>query len=225
MCELTVLMPCKNECETVESCVQSAKSFLADHNIEGEVLVIDNASTDESGKLAQNAGARVVSESSNGYGCALITGTKAALGKYVIMCDADSSYDVDDMMPVLEKLREGNALVVGDRFAGGIEPGAMPVLHRFIGNPLLSALGRMSCHSKIRDFHCGLRGYDREAILGLDLFAPGFEYASEMIVKSERAGLKIAQVPVRLKRDGRKMGHSHIRMFRDGIRHLKVLFS
>ncbi len=223
MCELTILMPCKNECETVEGCVNGAKSFLAHHDIDGEVLLIDNDSTDGSGELAKSAGARVVAELSPGYGSALIAGTKEARGKYVIMIDADGSYNMDDMMPILKKLREGYELVVGDRFAGGIEPGAMPALHRYIGNPLLSAIGRKVSHSMIMDFHSGLRGYDREAILGLDLSATGFEYASEMIVKSEAAGLRIAQVPVRLRRDGRVHGHSHIRAFRDGFRHLEVL--
>ncbi|MCR5099288.1 MAG: glycosyltransferase family 2 protein [Lachnospiraceae bacterium] len=223
MTELTILIPCLDEAQTVAACVGEAKRFIEDNGIEAEVLVVDNGSTDGSGILAADAGARVVFEPEKGYGNALITGTKNAHGKYVIMGDADGSYDLYDLMPILEKLRAGYELVMGDRFAGGIESGAMPTLHRYIGNPLLSAIGRGLYHSQVRDFHCGLRGYDREALFMLGMNSPGFEYASEMVARCELAGYRIGQVPIILHRDGRTHGHSHIHALRDGLRHLKVL--
>ena len=223
MLELTILMPCLNESATVAGCVSRALSFLDENKIEGEVLVVDNGSTDNSTALASHAGAKVVFEPRQGYGRALITGTNEAQGRYIIMGDDDGSYDMENLMPILQKLRGGCQLVVGDRFAGGIAPGAMPFLHRYVGNPILSAIGRFVCKSDVRDFHCGLRGYDRQAIKDLDLCATGFEYASEMIIKAERANLFVDQVPVTLSPDGRRGGHSHIRTFHDGMRHLKLM--
>ena len=225
MCELTILIPCLNEAETVGACVRQALSFLEENAIAGEVLVVDNGSSDESGDAAQSAGARVVKEKVQGYGSALITGTREALGRYVIMGDADGSYDLSALMPFVERLREGYELVMGDRFAGGIDDGAMPFLHRYVGDPVLSAIGRRFFNSEVRDFHCGLRGYDREAVAGLGLGATGFEYASEMVARCELAGFSIAQVPVELHRDGRISGHSHIRTLRDGVRHLRLMLS
>ena len=221
--ELTILMPCLNEAETLAICIRKAKKFLSENNIDGEILISDNGSTDGSQDIARAEGARVVSTDIKGYGSALINGTKNALGKYVIMGDADDSYDFLHLMPFVEKLREGYDLVMGDRFAGGIEKGAMPWSHKYIGNPVLSFIGRLFYKSKIRDFHCGLRGYNRESMLNLHLQTTGMEYASEMVVKSELNGLKIAEVPTTLSKDGRSRA-PHLRSFRDGWRHLKFLF-
>lgn len=220
--ELTILMPCLNEAETLAICIRKAKKFLSENNIDGEVLISDNGSTDGSQDIAKAEGARVVSTDIKGYGSALINGTKNAYGKYVIMGDADDSYDFLHLMPFVEKLREGYDLVMGDRFAGGIEEGAMPWSHKYIGNPVLSFIGRLFYKSKIRDFHCGLRGYNRESMLNLHLQTTGMEYASEMVVKSELNGLKIAEVPTTLSKDGRNRP-PHLRSFRDGWRHLKFL--
>lgn len=221
--ELTILMPCLNESETIAVCIRKAKQFLTENNIDGEVLISDNGSTDDSRSIAISEGARVVTTDVKGYGSALINGTKEALGKYVIMGDADDSYDFLNLMPFVEKLREDYDLVMGNRFAGGIEPGAMPWSHRYIGNPVLSFIGRLFFHSKIKDFHCGLRGYNRERFLDLNLQTTGMEYASEMVVKSELNGYKICEVPTTLKKDGRSRP-PHLRSFRDGWRHLKFLF-
>lgn len=215
-------MPCLNEAETLAICIRKAKKFLSENNIDGEVLISDNGSTDGSQDIAKAEGARVVSTDIKGYGSALINGTKNAYGKYVIMGDADDSYDFLHLMPFVEKLREGYDLVMGDRFAGGIEEGAMPWSHKYIGNPVLSFIGRLFYKSKIRDFHCGLRGYNRESMLNLHLQTTGMEYASEMVVKSELNGLKIAEVPTTLSKDGRSRP-PHLRSFRDGWRHLKFL--
>ena len=224
MTEITILMPCLNEAETIATCIRKAKRFLTDNQIDGEVLVSDNGSTDGSQEIAKSEGARVISTDIRGYGSALINGTKNAHGKYIIMGDADDSYDFLNLMPFVEKLREGYDLVMGNRFAGGIEDGAMPWLHRYIGNPLLSFIGRLLYSSKIKDFHCGLRAYNRESILKLNLQTTGMEYASEMVVKAELNGLKIAEVPTTLSKDGRSRS-PHLRTFRDGWRHLKLLLT
>lgn len=220
--ELTILMPCLNESETLGICIDKALSFIKDHNIVGEVLVADNGSTDNSRKIAQDHGARVQPVCERGYGSALIGGTKAAYGKYVIMGDADDSYDFVHLMPFIEKLRSGYDLVMGNRFKGGIMPHAMPPLHRYIGNPVLSGIGRLFYRSSIGDFHCGLRGYNRASIISLDLQTTGMEYASEMVVKSTLNGLKIAEVPTTLSPDGRSHP-PYLRSWSDGWRHLKFL--
>lgn len=224
MCEVTILMPCLNEAETLAICIQKAKTFLAENKIDGEILISDNGSTDGSQEIAIREGARVISVSEKGYGSALIGGCNEAKGKYVIMGDADDSYDFLNLMPFIEKLREGYELVMGNRFQGGIEDGAMPWLHRYIGNPVLSFVGRLFFKSKIGDFHCGLRGYNRESMLRLELKTPGMEYASEMVVMSELNHLRIAEVPTTLKKDGRSRA-PHLRSFRDGWRHLKFLLT
>jgi hypothetical protein len=220
--ELTILMPCLNEAETVETCVRKAQEFLDRAAVRGEVLVADNGSTDGSAEIAQRAGARVVEIQAKGYGNALSGGIQAALGRFVIMADADGSYDFSQLDGFLESLRAGSALVIGHRFRGGIRPAAMPWLHRYLGNPVLSFLGRMFFSCRIGDFHCGLRGIDRVAALGLRLRAPGMEFASEMIVKAVLARLTIAEVPTVLWPAGRSRP-PHLRSWRDGWRHLRFL--
>ena len=220
--ELTILMPCLNESRTLKICIDKAKKFLSDNNVDGEVLIADNGSTDGSQEIAQNAGARVVDISEKGYGAALIGGCNAALGKYVIMGDSDDSYDFLNLMPFLEKLREGYELVMGNRFKGGIEKDAMPPLHKYLGNPVLSFIGRVLYRSNIKDFHCGLRGYNKESIMKLNLHTTGMEYASEMVVQATLHKLKICEVPTTLKKDGRDRP-PHLRSWSDGWRHLTFL--
>ena len=220
--ELTILMPCLNEAETLETCITKAKTFLEESGVNGEIVVADNGSDDGSREIATRCGARVVPVEERGYGAALIGGCNGALGKYVIMGDADDSYDFLHLMPFVEKLREGYDLVMGNRFKGGIEKGAMPPLHRYLGNPVLSFIARLFYPSNIGDYHCGLRGYNRESILGLNLVTTGMEYASEMVVKATLNDLKIAEVPTTLKKDGRSHA-PHLRSWSDGWRHLKFL--
>lgn len=220
--ELTILMPCLNEAETLEICVKKAMSFLKDNNVNGEVLIADNGSTDGSQDIAIRNGARVVNVEQKGYGSALRGGSENARGKYVIMGDADDSYNFLNLMPFLEKLREGYELVMGNRFKGGIEKGAMPPLHKYLGNPVLSFIGRIFYPSEIKDFHCGLRGYNQAAIQGLQLQTTGMEYASEMVVQATLHKLKMIEVPTTLSPDGRSRP-PHLRSWRDGWRHLKFL--
>jgi hypothetical protein len=220
--ELTVVMPCLNEAETVAACVHKAVKFIADHGINGEVVVADNGSTDGSQQLAEDAGARVVPIAEKGYGNALMGGILAARGEYVIMGDADDSYDFTDLMPFVTELRKGYDLVMGNRFKGGIEPGAMPPLHRYLGNPVLSFIGRLFFRSNIRDFHCGLRGFRRDSAIALGLQATGMEFASEIVVKAVLAKQKITEVPTVLHKDGRSRP-PHLRSWRDGWRHLRFL--
>ncbi len=220
--ELTILMPCLNEAETLADCVRKAKDYLARSGIEGEVLVADNGSSDGSPAIAEAHGARVVAVAAPGYGSALKGGIGSAQGRYIIMGDADGSYDFAALDAFVAKLREGCDLVMGNRFAGGIAPGAMPFLHRYLGNPVLSFLGRLFFGGSVRDFHCGLRGFSKAAIAGLDLRTTGMEFASEMVVKSILRGLKIAEVPTTLAPDGRSRP-PHLRTWRDGWRHLRFL--
>ena len=220
--ELTILMPCLNEAETLAVCIRKAREFLRRSGTAGEVVIADNGSTDGSQEIAERAGARVVSVSQTGYGAALAGGIAAARSRYVIMGDADDSYDFSALEGFLAALRAGNALVMGNRFSGGIARGAMPPLHRYVGNPVLSSAGRLFFRSPIGDFHCGLRGFDRAAIIGLNLRTTGMEFASEMVVKATLAGLKIAEVPTTLSPDGRSR-RPHLRSFRDGWRHLRFL--
>lgn len=220
--ELSVVMPCLNEAETVAACVAKAVRFIENSGIDGEVIVADNGSTDGSRQLAADAGARVVPVAERGYGSALIGGISAARGEYVIMGDADDSYDFSSLMPFVAELRNGADLVMGNRFLGGIAPGAMPPLHRYLGNPVLSFIGRLFFRSEIGDFHCGLRGFRRDSVLDLRLHAAGMEFASEMVVKATLARQKIAEVPTRLAKDGRSRP-PHLRTWRDGWRHLRFL--
>lgn len=220
--ELTVVMPCLNEAETVATCVRKAVKFIADSGISGEVVVADNGSTDGSRQLAADAGARVVPIPERGYGNALMGGILAARGEYVIMGDADDSYDFTNLMPFVTELRKGYDLVMGNRFKGGIAPGAMPPLHRYLGNPVLSFVGRLFFPSAIGDFHCGLRGFRRDSAIALGLQATGMEFASEMVVKATLAKQKVTEVPTTLVKDGRSRP-PHLRSWRDGWRHLRFL--
>jgi hypothetical protein len=220
--ELTILMPCLNEAETLATCIQKAMGYLARSGVAGEVLIADNGSTDGSQAIARGLGARVIDVREKGYGAALIAGIAGARGRYVIMGDSDDSYDFSALDPFIAKLRDGYDLVMGNRFKGGIAPGAMPPLHRYLGNPVLSTIGRVFFGGPIRDFHCGLRGFSRAAIAALDLRAPGMEFASEMVVKATMRGLRITEVPTTLSPDGRSRP-PHLRSWRDGWRHLRFL--
>jgi glycosyltransferase involved in cell wall biosynthesis len=220
--ELTVVLPCLNEAETLAVCIRKAKSSIASLGVDGEVVVADNGSTDGSQGIARDEGARVVDVPIRGYGAALMAGITEAQGTFVIMADADDSYDLSNLGPFLEALRGGADLVMGNRFAGGIEPGAMPALHRYLGNPVLTAIGRVLFRSPVRDFHCGIRGFRRDAIIGLDLRTTGMEFASEMVVKATLQKLAIVEVPTTLSPDGRSRP-PHLRTWRDGWRHLRFL--
>jgi glycosyltransferase involved in cell wall biosynthesis len=219
--ELSIVMPCLNEARTVGDCVRKALVYLELHNIEGEVIVADNGSTDGSQEIALGLGARVVHVASRGYGNALRAGIEAAYGRFIIMGDSDDSYDFLALQPFIDKLRAGYHLVLGNRFKGGIEPGAMPALHKFFGNPFLTLIGRVLYRCPSHDFYCGLRGFRCDAILSLDLDAAGMEFALEMIVKASIHGLRITEVPTRLSVDGRA-GASHLRSWRDGWRSLRL---
>jgi hypothetical protein len=217
--ELTILIPCLNEAQTLPSCVAKAKAFIERTSIVAEVLVSDNGSTDGSQELARSLGARVVDARERGYGAALITGIQAASGRFVIMGDGDDSYDFSQLEGFVDKLRQGADLVMGNRFKGGIAPGAMPPLHRYLGNPILSWLGRSFFRVNVGDFHCGLRGFSRDAMLRLGLVSPGMEFATEMVAKAALAGYSIREVPTTLSPDGRNRP-PHLRTWRDGWRHL-----
>jgi glycosyltransferase involved in cell wall biosynthesis len=220
--EVSVVMPCLNESETLATCIRKALAFFEGSGVTGEVVVADNGSTDGSQEIAEAAGARVVPVSDRGYGSALQGGIAAARGRYVIMGDADDSYDFSSLGPFVEKLREGHGLVMGNRFRGGISPGAMPPLHRYLGNPVLSGIGRLFFRSPIGDFHCGLRGFAKEAYERMDLRTTGMEFASEMVVKATLLRIPTAEVPTTLERDGRSRP-PHLRSWRDGWRHLRFL--
>jgi len=220
--ELTILMPCLDEAETLETCIVKARSFLERTGIRGEILIADNGSTDGSQAIAVRAGARVLSVDRKGYGSALLGGIADARGRFIIMGDADDSYDFTRLDAFVAELRAGADIVMGNRFLGGIEPGAMPLHHRYLGNPVLSALGRLFFPSKSKDFHCGLRGFNRAAIQSLRLQTTGMEFASEMIVKASLHGLEIVEVPTTLAKDGRNRP-PHLRSWRDGWRHLRFL--
>ena len=222
--ELSIVMPCLDEAETLAICITKAMRFFAENEVAGEVVIADNGSTDGSQAIATALGARVVAVPMRGYGAALGAGIAAAHGRFVAMGDSDDSYDFLGLMPFLERLRAGDQLVMGNRFLGGIARGAMPPLHRYLGNPVLSLAGRVLYSAPIGDFHCGLRAFDRAAILNLGLKTTGMEFASEMVVKAQLAGLKLAEVPTTLSPDGRSRP-PHLRSWRDGWRHLKFLLT
>ena len=220
--ELTVLMPCLNEENTVAVCVTQALDFLHAHGIDGEILVSDNGSSDASVRLAEEAGARVVHCEKKGYGNALRYGISKAEGIYVIMADCDLSYHFEEAYPMYRLLKSGADMVIGDRFAGDMEKGAMPLLHKYFGVPVLSFLGRMRYHTDIKDFHCGMRGVNRERFLSLGCKCEGMEFATEMIGRAARNGQWLEQTPVKLYKDGRGR-KSHLRSVRDGLRHLHIM--
>ncbi|WP_426519825.1 glycosyltransferase family 2 protein [Diaminobutyricibacter sp. McL0618] len=220
--ELTILMPCLNEAETLATCIVKARGYLDRSGVVGEIVIADNGSTDGSQAIAEANGARVVNVVDKGYGAALLGGISAANGTYVIMGDADDSYDFANLDQFVQRLRAGDDLVMGNRFLGGIEPGAMPPLHKYLGNPVLSSIGRLFFKSPIRDFHCGLRGFNRQKMLDLHLQTTGMEFASEMVVKASLGGRRVSEVPTTLKKDGRSRP-PHLRSWRDGWRHLRFL--
>lgn len=220
--EVSVVMPCLNEAETLATCIGKAQASLKQLNVCGEIVIADNGSTDGSQEIAKSMGARVIEISAKGYGNALMGGIAAAEGKYVIMGDADDSYDFSNLAPFIEKLREGYDLVMGNRFRGGIQPGAMPPLHRYFGNPVLTFVGRLFFNSPIGDFHCGLRGFSKAAFTRLDMRTMGMEFASEMVVKATLRKMRVVEVPTTLAKDGRSRP-PHLRSWQDGWRHLRFL--
>jgi glycosyltransferase involved in cell wall biosynthesis len=220
--EVSIVMPCLNEAETLPTCIEKARRALSEDNIIGEIIVADNGSTDGSQELAAELGARVINVQAKGYGNALMGGIAAARGKYIIMGDADDSYDFSNLRPFIEKLRQGYDLVMGNRFKGGIKPGAMSATHRYLGNPVLTAIGRLFFRSPCGDFHCGLRGFGKAAVVELDLRTTGMEFASEMVVKATLHKMRIAEVPTVLSPDGRGRP-PHLQTWRDGWRHLRFL--
>ena len=224
--EVTIVMPCLNEVETLATCIRKAQEAIAQNSLSAEIIVADNGSTDGSQMVAKELGARVVEVSRKGYGSALIGGIDAARGELVIMGDADDSYDFRAIGPLIDKLREGNDLVMGNRFAGGIQDGAMVWSHRWVGNPALTFVSRVFFHTPVGDMHCGLRGFRKDAYTRLRLRATGMEFASEMVIKASMRRMKIAEVPVTLSPDGRSRP-PHLRTWRDGWRHLRfmLLFS
>jgi glycosyltransferase involved in cell wall biosynthesis len=220
--ELSIVMPCLNEAETLAVCIRKAQSYIVQRSIDGEVIVADNGSTDGSIEIAEQLGAKVVPIYRRGYGSALQGGIAAASGVYIIMGDADDSYDFSDLDCFLVKLRQGYDLVMGNRFQGGIKPGAMPWLHKYLGNPVLTKIGQIFFSSPCGDFHCGLRGFRKDAIEALNLRTSGMEFASEMVVKAALYRQRITEVPTILSPDGRSRP-PHLRTWRDGWRHLRFL--
>lgn len=218
--EVSIVMPCLDEARTIASCIRKARRALRENGIAGEVVVADNGSRDGSQALASRLGARIVEVEDRGYGAALAAGIRQARGRYVIMGDSDDSYDFGNLMPFVQKLREGYDLVMGNRFQGGILPGAMPPMHRYFGNPLLSLVGRLFFGSPCGDFYCGQRAFRKSAVESLGLQATGMEYALEMLVKATMMGLRITEVPVTLSPDGRGRP-PHLRRWRDGWRSLR----
>lgn len=222
--ELSILMPCLNEAETLRTCIVKAQEWAKMSGTRAEIIVADNGSTDGSQEIAFAAGARVVNVSSRGYGSALLEGAKGARSNFIIMGDSDDSYDFSKLDLFLGELRAGSQLVMGNRFAGGIEAGAMPWKNKHIGNPVLSWIGRVLFGISVRDFHCGLRGFTKEAFVKMDLRTTGMEFASEMVIKAQLLGLTITEVPTTLSKDGRSRP-PHLKPWRDGWRHLRFMFS
>jgi glycosyltransferase involved in cell wall biosynthesis len=223
VCDLSVVLPCLDEAETLATCITKAQRAMKQLAVDGEVIVADNGSADGSQEIAHRLGARVIDVPVKGYGSALLSGIAAARSEFVVMADADDSYDLGGLAPFVDALRGGADLVMGNRFLGGIEPGAMPTLNRYVGNPILTRLGRLLFRSPSGDFHCGMRAFRRSSILALGLRTAGMEFASEMVVRATLAKLRIVEVPVTLSPDGRTRA-PHLRPWRDGWRHLRFLF-
>lgn len=222
--KISIVMPCLNEEKTIAICIQKAQKFLSAHSLLGEIIIGDNGSNDNSVNVAKANGAKVIFIKEKGYGNALLGAIKAAQGKYIIMGDSDDSYDFENLSPFIEKLDNGYDLVIGNRFKGGIESNAMPYLHRYLGNPILTFIGNLFFNVNIYDFQCGLRGIKKDVLDIIQLSSSGMEFASEMIVKSKFHQLKIVEVPTPLFKDGRN-GPSHLNTWTDGWRHLKYLIS
>lgn len=220
--DLTILIPALNEENTIAICIEKGKKFLKENNINGEILVINNGSTDNTEKISKLLGARTENIKERGYGIAIREGIKLAKGRYTIMIDADDSYNLLEILPMYKKLLEGNQLVVGNRFKGNIEKGAMKFLHRYIGTPIIGWLARKKYDVKIGDFNCGLRGFDTKKIIETSCTSNGMEFATELIIKARKNNLKIAEVPINFYKDKRNR-KSHLRTVRDGIRHLKII--
>jgi hypothetical protein len=220
--EVSVVMPCLNEAETLAACIGAARRGLAEAGAVGEVIVADNGSIDGSVTIAERCGARVVPVAIRGYGAALYFGARAAAGRFIIMGDSDDSYDFSRISAFVERMRAGDQVVIGNRFRGGIAPGAMPFKNRYLGNPILSALGRLLFRSHVGDFHCGLRAVTHDAFDRMELRTTGMEFASEMIIKAAAFGLRVSEVPTTLRPDGRTR-RPHLRPWRDGWRHLRFM--
>ena len=220
--EVSVIIPCLNEEYTISDCIKKCFKLFEDNNIEGEVLIIDNGCTDATSSVAKRSGAKVIYEPQRGYGRALITGIELAKGKYIIMGDGDNTYDFSQAYQFVVYLRKGYQLVMGNRFLGKIEKGAMPFTHRYIGNPILSCLGKMLFSVDVGDFHCGMRGFVRDDFIKLNLQSPGMEFASEIVVSAAKKGYRIIEIPINLycSNENRK---SKLRTIRDGVRHLTYL--
>lgn len=222
--ELTILMPCLNEEDTIGICIEKAKIFLQENKIDGEILIADNGSSDKSIEIARANNVRIINVEEIGYGHALIEGIKSAKGKYVIMGDADDSYNFLEIMPMLKLLREENDIVIGNRYKANMEKGAMKFVNKYIGTPVISFIARKRSKVNIGDFNCGLRGGITEKIKDISYKSTGMEFATEMIIRAKENNLKITEVPINFYKDGRK-GKSHLKPFQDGIRHIKMIFS
>lgn len=220
--ELTILIPALNEEETIGVCVKKAKQFIESRKIEGEVLVADNNSTDGTTNVAINYGARVIKVENRGYGSALIGGTKQAEGKYTIMGDADDSYNFLELDGFIEKLKEGYEFVIGNRYKGKMEKGAMKTSHKYVGTPAISKLAKCLYHIPIGDFNCGLRGFETKKIIELNCTSTGMEYATEMLIRAKKKNLKMIEIPINFCKDKRDK-ESHLRTIRDGVRHFKII--
>jgi glycosyltransferase involved in cell wall biosynthesis len=220
--ELSIVMPCLNEAETLAACIRKAQSYLDRSGVSGEIVIGDNGSTDGSQQIATSLGARVIPIPNRGYGAALYGAISAAQGRYCIMGDSDDSYNFEKLDAFVDKLRQGYDLVMGNRFQGGILPGAMPWKNRYIGNPILSTIGKILFHAEVGDFHCGLRGFSKSAFQRMDLRTTGMEFASEMVIKAKLMGMKMTEVPTTLSPDGRSRP-PHLLPYRDGWRHLRFM--
>ena len=220
--ELTILMPCLNEEKTLETCIKKAKTFLENNNINGEILIVDNGSTDNSVTIAKANKVKLIYESQKGYGAALRAGIKNAKGKYTIMGDSDDSYNFLEILPILESLRQGNDMVIGNRNRGETEKGSIKILHKYIGTPLISFIAGQKYKIKIEDFNCGLRGFNTEKVQQIQFVSTGMEFATEMIIKAKQNNLKITEIPINFYKDGRN-SKSHLRPIKDGIRHMRMI--